>query len=121
MIVAGHAILPTQQHSRRLSTLGLPCANAGAGIPVQQLPGSRLVCSLVASLQVTTFAVFIYGMTPLIPDRMPETCVLVACLLGLPLLHYRLAASLPLTSAFHSRCLEYAACGLVLWACQASK
>ena len=56
---------------------------------MQQLPNSRLVCSLVATLQVTTFAAFLYGMTPLIPDRMPETCVLVVCLLALPLLHYR--------------------------------
>lgn len=65
------------------------CDCVGAGIPVQQLPASKLVCSLVAVLQLTTFAVFIYGMTPLIPDKMPETCVLVACLLALPLLHYR--------------------------------
>lgn len=51
----------------------------------------------MAVLQVTTFAAFIYGMTPLIPDRMPETCVLVACLLTLPLLHYRYV-SCPRTS-----------------------
>ena len=63
--------------------------SVGAGIPVQQLPGSRLVSSLVAVLQLSTFAAFTLGMTPLIPDRMPETCVLVACLLALPLLHYR--------------------------------
>ncbi|KAL3143272.1 hypothetical protein ABBQ38_002117 [Trebouxia sp. C0009 RCD-2024] len=68
---------------------------SGAGIPAQELPASRLVCSLVACLQVTTFGAFLNGMTPLIPDRMPETCVLVACLLALPLLHYRAATTDP--------------------------
>lgn len=63
--------------------------HAGAGIPVQQLPGSRLVGSLVASLEVTTLAAFVQGMTPLIPDKMPEICVLVACMLAAPFLQYR--------------------------------
>lgn len=63
--------------------------HAGAGIAVQQLPGSRLVGSLVASLEVTTLAAFVQGMTPLIPDKMPEICALVACMLAAPFLQYR--------------------------------
>jgi len=62
---------------------------AGAGIAVPQLPGSRLVSSLVAVLEVATLAAFVYGITPLIPDKMPETCVLVACILAAPLLQLR--------------------------------
>ena len=62
---------------------------AGAGIAVQQLPGSRLVSSLVAVLEVATLTAFVYGITPLIPDKMPETCILVACMLAAPLLQLR--------------------------------
>ena len=61
----------------------LNLVNAGAGIAVQQLPGSRLVSSLVAVLEVATLAAFVYGITPLIPDKMPETCMLAAPLLQL--------------------------------------
>ena len=68
--------------------------HAGAGIPVQQLPGSRLVGSLVAVLEVATLAAFLYGMMPMLPDRMPESCLLVACMLAAPLLHYRSAIPL---------------------------
>ena len=68
--------------------------HAGAGIPVQQLPGSRLVGSLVAVLEVATLAAFLYGMMPMLPDRMPESCLLVACMLAAPLLHYRSAMPL---------------------------
>ncbi len=67
----------------------LNLVNAGAGIAVQQLPGSRLVSSLVAVLEVATLAAFVYGITPLIPDKMPESCVLVACMLAAPLLQLR--------------------------------
>ncbi len=77
------AILFTM-HVHRLNLV-----NAGAGIDVQQLPGSRLVSSLVAVLEVATLAAFVYGITPLIPDKMPETCVLVACMLAAPLLQLR--------------------------------
>lgn len=69
--------------------------HAGAGIPVQQLPGSRLVGSLVAVLEVATLAAFLYGMMPMLPDRMPESCLLVACMLAAPLLHYRAATADP--------------------------
>ena len=62
---------------------------------MQQLPGSRLVASLVAVLQLATLAVFLYGMMPLVPDRMPETCILVACMLAAPLLHYRSGTAHP--------------------------
>ncbi|KAL0039743.1 hypothetical protein WJX77_006684 [Trebouxia sp. C0004] len=68
---------------------------SGAGIAVQQLPGSRLVSSLVAVLEVATLAAFVYGITPLIPDKMPETCILVACMLAAPLLQLRAAKANP--------------------------
>ncbi|KAA6418532.1 MAG: hypothetical protein FRX49_11478 [Trebouxia sp. A1-2] len=68
---------------------------SGAGIAVQQLPGSRLVSSLVAVLEVATLAAFVYGITPLIPDKMPESCILVACMLAAPLLQLRAARADP--------------------------
>lgn len=56
---------------------------------MQQLPASRLVAGLVAMLQATTLAAFLTGMAPVVPDRMPETCLLTVCLLAAMLLHYR--------------------------------
>ena len=61
----------------------------GAGIPAQQLPSSRLVAGLVGMLQLTTLAAFLLGMAHQLPDKMPEICLLVACLLATPYLHYR--------------------------------
>ena len=58
-------------------------------MPVPQLPNSRVVVSLVASLQLATLGAFVYDMLPLVPDKMPEACLLVLCLMAVILLHYR--------------------------------
>ena len=67
-------------------------ADAGAGVTVRQLPNSRMVVSLVGSLQVATLAAFVYDMLPMVPDKMPEACLLVLCLVAALLLHYRQAS-----------------------------
>ena len=60
---------------------------------MQQLPNSRVVLGLVAALEVATLATFLYNMLPWLPDKMPEACLLVVCLILALVLHYRFAAS----------------------------
>lgn len=65
------------------------CKCAGAGVAVQQLPESRVVVGLVAALECTALGAFMSDMLSVLPDKMPEACLLVACLTAAITLHYR--------------------------------
>lgn len=69
--------------------LTLFCHIAGAGIAVQQLPNSQVVMGLVVMLEITSLAAFACDMLPELPDKMPEACLLMACLTAALALHYR--------------------------------
>lgn len=51
-----------------------------------------MVVSLVGALQIATLGAFVYDMLPVVPDKMPEACLLVLCLMAALLLHYRQAS-----------------------------
>lgn len=86
---------------------------------MQQLPNSQVVIGLVGALEVVTLGAFVYDMLPVVPDKMPEACLLVACLTAAIGFHIRSALSTTSSklwlTAFEKFCGSMQYMGLAVW------